>query len=116
MPDAQWLDQDAAAARLGLSVPKFLRRVKAGALPAPSAALGARTLRWSVAALDAAMAGAAASGATTHRQRVSDAVATILAEGRSRRAQVARRCQPPVPGAPTAARGTDATSARRGKG
>lgn len=28
MPDALWLDQDAAAARLGLSVPRFLRRVK----------------------------------------------------------------------------------------
>jgi predicted DNA-binding transcriptional regulator AlpA len=56
MPDApRWLDREAAAAHVGLSVLAFSRRVASGDLPAPSDALGPRCLRWDRHALDTAM-------------------------------------------------------------
>lgn len=61
---ARWLSREAAAAHVGLSIVAFTRRVSDGALPAPSAHLGPRCLRWDRLALDSAMSGTIASPQT----------------------------------------------------
>jgi predicted DNA-binding transcriptional regulator AlpA len=61
MVDSRWLDLTAAAAYLSLRPDVFMRKVKAGTIPAPSSHLGERTLRWDRGALDAAMEGKAVS-------------------------------------------------------
>lgn len=75
MLDPRWLDMHAAAEYIGLAPDTFRRRVKAGKLPKPSAALGPRLLRWDRAALDAAMTPAAPS-----RRPLTGAIHAIRAE------------------------------------
>ena len=76
MSDPRWLDMHAAAEYIGLAPDTFRRRVKAGALPKPSAALGPRLLRWDRAALDAAMTPAAPS-----RRPLTGAVHAVQIQG-----------------------------------
>lgn len=76
MPNPRWLDMHAAAAHIGITPDAFRRRVKAGTLPKPSAALGPRLLRWDRAALDAAMTPAAPS-----RRPLSGAINALTLQG-----------------------------------
>jgi predicted DNA-binding transcriptional regulator AlpA len=85
---ARWLPRPTAAAYVGLTEVAFTRRVAAGALPKPSEHLGPRCLRWDRHALDAAMAGPAASAAPSGASGLAE---KILAEGRARRHAAAGR-------------------------
>jgi predicted DNA-binding transcriptional regulator AlpA len=76
MTAPRWLDMHAAAEYIGLAPDTFRRRVKAGTLPKPSAALGPRLLRWDRAALDAAMTPAAPS-----RRPLTGAVHAVQIQG-----------------------------------
>jgi hypothetical protein len=85
----RWLTADEAAGYLRLSVDGFRRKVRAGAIPAPSAALGAACPRWDRLALDAAMGGGVAS--TDPRQAIEALAQTIASSPRRAGRQGAAR-------------------------
>lgn len=80
MAEPRWLDLAAAAAYLSLRPDIFARKVKAGAIPAPSVNLGERTPRWDRGALDATMSGG--TGSTNAREAVNALATQIAAQGR----------------------------------
>ena len=55
MTDPRWLDLAAASAYLSLQPHSFMRKVRAGVIPAPTRHLGDHTPRWDRDALDASM-------------------------------------------------------------
>lgn len=87
MPDTRWLSPHDAAAHVGLTFDAFRRRVRSGAMPQPSHALGPRNPRWDRVALDAAMTGAPPLA----RRPLSGAINAILTEGRQKAQAALRR-------------------------
>lgn len=86
--EARWLDADAAAGYLRISVEGFRRKVREGVIPPPSRALGAALPRWDRLALDATMAGGIAS---LNPEEAAEAIAAQEAsKGRAGRSQAAR--------------------------
>lgn len=76
MPDARWLDAEAAAEYLSIRVDELARYVRKGKVPEPSRHLGPRSPRWDRLALDACFLGGVAS--TDHATAVQSVVQEIL--------------------------------------
>lgn len=88
MPDARWLDAEAAAEYISVRVDALPRLVKQGRIPAPDHRLGTRSPRWDRLALDAAFDGGTAS--VNIDKAVASLVEKMGSEGRARRPVHAR--------------------------
>jgi len=101
-PRPAWLDRRALAAHISVDVHQIRAMLRRGLLPAPSMHLGPRSPRWSVAAVDAALAGGNAAPAGI--DAAVEAAAHAIAQGRQGRSPHASLRR--GPGIPLSARAT----------
>jgi excisionase family DNA binding protein len=89
MNERRWLSATEAAAYLSLKISTFRTKVRNGAIPPGSAALGPRSVRWSTDQLDAFMSGE--SAAPTPSELIHD----FIASGGLKPSRKRRRRKPP---------------------
>lgn len=86
----EWLNTAGACAYLSMRPDTFARKVRAGAIPAPSYSVGERMPRWKRSDLDAMMSPSAKSDINASVEELVTSIQTAKQKGRSHRSQDAR--------------------------
>lgn len=81
----RWMNATDTAKRLGVKETALPRLVRLGRIPKPDYALGTRSPRWDLEAIDFVFGNVLKSPDVNHRNGIQANVEKILSEGRSRR-------------------------------